>query len=266
LTYCHVIFGEMLPKSLALQSPDRFALWLAGPLNVFVKLTRPLVLLINISATGCLKLLGYDRPEESNVHTVEELALLIEDTEEAGILDAEQAELVQNVFRLSNKHVADCMVPREKMASLELTTPSEKILEAVREGAHTRMPVYDRDPDNIVGVVNTKNLFYLFSLHGVVVLEDAIYPALFLKPDEEISNALRLFRKARRPMALVRDDDGKIHGLITLEDILEEIIGDIQDEHDQPVPKVSRSKLGRLFAARKGNRPAQSDGKIPKPK
>jgi putative hemolysin len=250
LTFCHVIFGELLPKSLALQSPDRFALWLARPLNWFVMLTRPAVLFINVSATGVLKLFGYKRPPESNVHSVDELALLIEDTEEAGILNPEQAQLVQNVFRMSNKRVADCMVPRDKMASLELTTPSDKVLEAVRSGAHTRMPVYHGDPDNIVGVVNTKNLFYLFSLHGVAVLEDAIYPALFLKPDESIANALRLFRKAKRPMALVRDEDGRIHGLITLEDILEEIVGDIEDEHDQPVPRVPRSRL-RLAGAKK---------------
>jgi putative hemolysin len=247
LTFGHVVFGELVPKSMALHSPDRFALWLAGPLNWFVVLTRPLILFINATARGTLRLIGYGRAPESMVHSVEELALLIEDTEEAGILDPEQAELVQNVFRLSNKHVSDCMVPREKMASLELTTPSDKVLEAVRSFAHTRMPVYSGDPDNIVGIVNTKNLFYLFSVHGVVVLEDAIYPALFLKPDEEIANALRLFRKAKRPMALVRDDDGKIHGLVTLEDILEEIVGDIEDEHDQPIPKVSRARLRSLI-------------------
>ena len=250
LTFCHVIFGELIPKSLALQSPVRIALWLSGPLNWFVLLTRPAILFINATASGALKLFGYQRPAESMVHSVEELALLIEDTEEAGMLNAEQAELVQNVFRLSNKKVADCMVPREKMASLELMTPSDKVLEAVRSGAHTRMPVYSGDPDNIVGIVNTKNLFYLFSLHGVVVLEDAIYPALFLKPDEDVANALRLFKKAKRPMALVRNEDGKIFGLITLEDILEEIIGDIEDEHDQPVPRVPRSRLSRLGKAK----------------
>src|SRR5439155_5698246 len=110
-------------------------------------------------------------------------------------------------------------------------------------GAHTRMPVYDGEFDKIVGIVNTKDLFYLFSLRGVVVLEDALYPPLYLKPDESLGNALRLFRKARRPMALVRDDEGKIHGLITLEDILEEIIGDIEDEHDRPTPKVAPRRV-----------------------
>ena len=95
---------------------------------------------------------------------------ITEDTEEAGILDPDQADFVENVFRLSNKRVRDCMVPREKMAALELGTPPDKVLDAVRTGAHTRMPVYEGDPNNIIGIVNTKDLFYLFSLHGVVVM------------------------------------------------------------------------------------------------
>src|SRR6185437_11521330 len=139
-------------------------------------------------------------------------------TEEAGILDADQAEFVQNVFRLSNKRVLDCLVPLSQMAALELSTPPDKVLEAVRSGAHTRMPVYEGQIDNIVGIVNTKDLFFLFSLKGVVILQDAMYPPLFLKAAESMANALRLFRRARRPMALVRDEQGKVLGLITLED------------------------------------------------
>jgi CBS domain containing-hemolysin-like protein len=176
------------------------------------------------------------------VHSIDELTLLIEDTEEAGLLDPDQAEFVQNVFRLSNKRVRDCLVPRDKMATLELNSAPEKVLEAVRSGAHTRMPVYSGDLDNIVGIVNTKDLFFLFSLRGVVVLEDALYPSLFLKPDETMANALQLFRRAHRPMAVVRDDAGKVLGLITLEDVLEEIVGDIEDEHDRPTPKLQPRK------------------------
>jgi CBS domain containing-hemolysin-like protein len=236
----HVVFGELIPKNLALHGPDRIALWLAAPLTVFARLTRPLTLVMSGTANAILLRLGHQpvRGEEM-VHSVEELVLLIEDTEEAGILDPEQAELVQNVFRLSNKRVRDCMVPRDKMAVLEVTLPPDKVLEAVRRGAHTRMPVYEGQLDNIIGIVNTKDLFYLFSLKGVVVLEDALYPPLFLKPDEIVGNALRLFRKAHRPMAIVRDEQGAVLGLVTLEDILEEIIGDIEDEHDRPTPKVA---------------------------
>jgi CBS domain containing-hemolysin-like protein len=247
ISFMHVVFGELLPKSLALHSPDRMALWLASPLLIFTQLTRPLTLIMGGTANKILHFLGYPpaRGEEA-VHSVEELALLIEDTEEAGLLDSDQAEFVQNVFRLSNKKVRDCLVSREKMAVLELNTRPDKILEAVRNGAHTRMPVYEEDLDHIVGIVNTKDLFFLFSLKGVVVLDDALYPPMYLKPTESMDKALRLFRRSHRPMALVRGDDGKILGLITLEDVLEEIVGDIEDEHDRPTPKLNARLPRRL--------------------
>ena len=239
ITYMHVVFGELIPKTLALETADRTALWLSGGLNVFARLTRPLILMMNGTAGFILRRLGYRSASgEEMVHSVEELLLLIEDTEEAGILDPDQAAFLQNVFHLSNKRVGACMVPLDKMAALELSLPPDKVLEAVRSGAHTRMPVYEGEIDNIVGIVNTKDLFYLFSLKGVVILQDALYPALFLKTDESLANALRLFRRARRPMALVRDHDDKIVGLITLEDVLEEIVGDIEDEHDRPTPRL----------------------------
>src|SRR5262249_50838838 len=152
----------------------------------------------------------------------------IEDTEEAGILGPGQGEFVQKGFRLSAKRGRDCMVPQGKMAVLEANSPPGLVLEAVRRGAHTRMPDCEGGLGNIVGIVNTKDLFYLFSLKGVVILEDALYPPLFLKPDEEVANAFQLFRTVHRPMALVRDGEGKIGGLITLEDVLEEIVGDIE--------------------------------------
>jgi CBS domain containing-hemolysin-like protein len=138
------------------------------------------------------------------------------------------------------------------MAALELHSPPDKVMEAVRLGAHTRMPVYDGELDNIVGIVNTKDLFFLFSLHGVVILHDALYQPLFLGPQQSLGEALRLFRRAHRPMAVVRGDDGKVLGLITLEDILEEIIGDIEDEHDRPPPQhlsVWRRRLLPKIAA-----------------
>jgi CBS domain containing-hemolysin-like protein len=239
ITYLHVAFGELLPKNIALHMPDRAALWLGAPLLVFTKLTRPLTMVISGTANGLLRLLGFAPASgEEMVHSVEELTLLIEDTEEAGILDPDQAEFVQNVFRLSGKRVRDCLVPREKMAVLEVNTPPDRVLEAVRQGAHTRMPVYEGDLDHVVGIVNTKDLFYLFSLRGVVVLEDALYPPLYLKPTETVGTALRLFRNSHRHMALVRDDAGKVLGLLTLEDVLEEIVGDIEDEHDRPTPKM----------------------------
>jgi len=250
ITYMHVVFGELVPKTVALQIRDRMAMWLATPLWIFGWSARPVIAVINWSGNGVLRLMGFEPAGgEAKVHSVEELLLLIEDQEEAGVLHPDQAELVENVFRMTTKRVSDCMVPREKMASLELSTPPDKVLEVARSGAHTRMPVYEGEPDNVVGIVNTKDLFYLFSLQGIVVLQDALYPALFLPPDETVGSALRLFKKAKRPMALVRDEHGKIVGLITLEDVLEEIVGDIEDEHDRPTPKVQLRRRPRLPAA-----------------
>jgi CBS domain containing-hemolysin-like protein len=121
------------------------------------------------------------------------------------------------------------------------------------------MPVYEGDLDHVVGIVNTKDLFYLFSLRGVVVLEDALYPPTYLEPTESVANALRLLRKSRKPMALVRDEHDHIVGMITLEDVVEEIVGDIEDEHDRPVTKLRRRKRPPL-AARQGDKETRRQG------
>jgi putative hemolysin len=238
VTFLHVAFGELTPKAIALQRPSTVALWVAWPMWLFTRLTRPLVWLMNGIGNLTVRCLGFRQIEDREmVHSVEELAMIVEEIEEAGLLSPEQADYVQNVFRLSRKTVRECMVPRDRMVALELHTPPDKILEVCRTSAHTRMPVYEGQLDNIIGIVNTKDLFYLFSLRGVVVLQDALYPPLFLKPDQPIADALRLFKRARRPMAIVRDEDGQVLGLITLEDTVEEIVGDIEDEHDRPVPR-----------------------------
>ena len=235
ITFMHVILGELAPKAIALERPDTVSLWVARPLLLFNSVMWPFISLMNAMGNGVVRLLGF-KPISAHemVHSVEELGLIIEETRRAGVLPRDQAEYVRNVFRMPAKRVRDCLVPREKMASLELHAPEEKILDAVRQGAHTRMPVYDTTLDNIVGIVNTKDLFHLFSLRGMVVLDDAMYPPIFVDPDQSISDLLRYFRGRRRPMAVVRDRAGHVLGLITLEDIVEEIVGEIEDEHDPP--------------------------------
>jgi CBS domain containing-hemolysin-like protein len=260
ITFMHVVFGELIPKSIGLQSAEKTALWIARPLNIFMKIARPLIAVMNGFSNMVLRLLGFTpASSEESAHSIEELRLLIEDTEEAGIIGEDQAEFVQNVFMLSSKTVADCMVPRDQIAALELNSPPDKILEAVRSGAHTRMPVFEGDLDHVVGIVNTKDLFYLFSLKGVVVLEDAIYPATYLEPEETVANALRLLKKSRKPMALVRDSEGHIRGMITLEDVIEQIVGDIEDEHDRPMRKIRfRRRLpAKKLEVRRPQLPAQ---------
>ncbi len=248
ITYMHVVFGEQMPKLAALQESETVGLWVARPVAVFARASGPLISLMNGSSAWFLRRLGYKADgEEGEIHTVDELRILVEDSEEAGEIDADAADMVLNVFALADKKVRDCLVPQEKVSALDVNSPPDKVLEIARLGAHTRMPVYDGTPDKIVGIVNTKDLFFLFSTSGAVLLEDALYPATFLDPDEPVANAFRLFRKSHRPMAVVRDSEGKVLGLITLEDVLEEIVGDIEDEHDVPVPKL---KLARRRAGK----------------
>ncbi len=248
ITYMHVVFGEQMPKIAALQSPEKIGLMIAAPLNLFARCVKPLIRLMNGSSSLFLRWIGFKATDShGDIYTVDELRLLIEDTEEAGLIESEAADYVMNVFALTNKRVRDIMVPWEKVAALELRTPPDKILESVRDGAHTRLPVYDGERDNIVGVVNTKDLFYLFSVRGAVILIDALYDASFVGPDETVAQALTKFKKKKRPMAIVRDPQGAVLGIVTLEDVLEEIVGDIEDEHDDP---KRRSQFLRMLKKR----------------
>jgi CBS domain containing-hemolysin-like protein len=249
ITYFHVVLGELAPKAIALQRPENVALWTAGPLLTFGRIFRPFIRLVGGTGRWIVRQLRLPPiSDEATVHSVEELQMLVEETEEAGIIPADQATYVQNVFELTEKTVGDIMVPREKVVTLSLRMSPEQVLEVCRETAHTRMPVWDGTPDNVVGVVNTKDLFHLFSLHGVVILMDAMYDPLYVRPTMSVARLLRNFKRVRRPMAVVKGEDGKFLGIVTLEDVLEEIVGEIEDEHDTPDEAESDAAARALSA------------------
>jgi putative hemolysin len=230
ITYLHVVLGELAPKAVALQRSETVAMLFVPPLLAFGRVTRPLIVLMRASGAFVVRLLRLPPPTaEQSVHSVEELDMLVEETREAGVIPSDQAKIVRNVFELPDKKVRDVMIPREKVITLSLAASEDEVLQTARETAHTRMPVWDGDPNHIVGIVNTKNLFHLFSLKGLVILMDAIYPALFVEPDQSVARVLATFRRERRPMAVVRDRDQRFLGIVTLEDILEEIVGEIED-------------------------------------
>ncbi len=239
LTYLHVVIGEQAPKALALRRAENVALLVTGPLLTFGRLFRPFIKAIGGSSNFVVRLLRLPpQTKEQIVHSVDELSMLVEETQEAGAMPADQAIYVQRVFELSDKTVAEIMVPRDKVVTLPLHATEEEVLETSRDSAHTRMPVWEGTPDNIVGIVNTKDLFHLFSLRGLVILMDAVYPPLFVQTDMKLPSMLRIFRRERRPMAIVRSAaEDKFVGIVTLEDVLEEIVGEIEDEHDVLVPK-----------------------------
>jgi magnesium and cobalt exporter, CNNM family len=233
LTYMHVVLGEQAPKALAIRRAEDVALFVTGPLLAFGRATRPLIRAIAGSSTWVVGLLRLpNQAPEKDFHSVQELRMLVEESQQTGMIPSDQADYVRNVFRLSDKRVRDVMVPRERVVTLPINASEEEVLATARETAHTRLPVWEGDPDHIVGIVNTKDLFHLFSLRGIVILMDAMYPAIFVEPEQPVARLLTTFKRSKRQMAAVRDGAGKFLGIVTLEDILEEIVGEIEDEHD----------------------------------
>ena len=237
ITFLHVVLGELAPKAVALQRAEDVALIVAGPVLAFGRAFRPFIKVMNGAGNWVVRLMRLPPVSERHlVHSVEELGMLVEETREAGAITPDEAGYARNVFQLSEKKVRDVMVPKEKVVTLSLAASEEEILEVARETAHTRMPVWEGHPDHIVGIVNTKDLFHLFSLKGLVILMDATYPPLFVSPDQPLARMLRIFRRERRPMAVVRGAGEAFLGVVTLEDIIEEIVGEIEDEHDVDMP------------------------------
>jgi CBS domain containing-hemolysin-like protein len=233
ITYLHMVLGELTPRAIGIQHAEHVVLLLGAPLLAFRTLTRPLVVFVRSSGDLAVRLFRVPAPpKESQVHSPDEIDMLIEEGQQAGVIQPDEAKYARAVFELSDKKVRDVMVPRERVVSVSLHAKPDDILETARMSAHTRMPVWEGEPDRIVGIVNTKDLFHIFSLMNLVILEDAMYPALYVDADVSLGGALNHFRRERRQMAVVRDVQGRFLGILTLEDIIEEIVGEIEDEHD----------------------------------
>jgi CBS domain containing-hemolysin-like protein len=235
ITFLHVVLGELAPKAVALQRADDVALLVAAPLLLFGRFFRPFIRIMNGAGNWVVHQMRLPPVKTSSqVHSPDEIDMLIEEGQEAGVIQPDEAEYARAVFELSNKKVRDVMVPRERVVTIWRQAKPDDILETARMSAHTRMPVWDGEPDRIVGIVNTKDLFHIFSLMNLVILEDAMYPALLVDPDISLGRALNVLRRARRQMGVVQGPDQRLLGIVTLEDILEEIVGEIEDEHDEP--------------------------------
>jgi putative hemolysin len=264
ITYLHVVLGEQVPKVIAIDRAEDVGLLVAGPLFAFTRLSRPFIAVIRGTSNGVMRAMRLPPLAlAKQVHSVDELRMLVEETQEAGVIPEDQARYVRNVLQISDKRVRDVIVPREKVVTISLAATEDDVLATARETAHTRMPVWDGDLDNIVGIVNTKDLFHLFSLRGLVILMDAMYPAIFVHPDQRVGWLLQTFRRERRQMAVVRDAQGRFLGIVTLEDILEEIVGEIEDEHDarRPAPRAGLSgEREAAGTAREANPPGTGGG------
>ncbi len=255
ITFLHVVVGELAPKTIAIRIPDVVVVRLAGPLLAFERIGRPFIRLTSYAGRSLARGLGFPPVLHQHVHSVEELQLLVEDVSEAGRMSAEQAELLKNAFRLPVKRAGEAMVPLASVAMLDIRATPDQIMQAVQDSVHTRFPVCDGERTRIVGIVNAKDLFYIYTTSGLIQIADAMYPPTWTPADRSIAEQLKEFRRIRRQMGIVVDAVGQPIGVITLEDIIEELVGEIEDEHDVRGVREAVEAAAAMRSPPQGERP-----------
>jgi CBS domain containing-hemolysin-like protein len=238
IAYLHVVFGELTPKGLALNHPEVMARWLAPPLLAFAWLATPFTYVLNKSSQMVMRLLG-EKPAgtEEAVHSPEEIRLLVEQSQEGGQMQARDADLIDAVFEFSEKNAREVMTPRTELIALPVEATLSEVLGVVQESGLSRYPVYDESIDNIIGVVLAKDLLKLLAPRAntdAFDLPSIMRPVHVIPGSREVEEVLADFKRLKEHMAIVLDEYGGTAGVVTMEDLLEEIVGEILDEYDTP--------------------------------
>jgi CBS domain containing-hemolysin-like protein len=243
LTFLHVVIGELVPKGLALGHSEGTALIVAAPVRVFFIVMRPLIWFLEACTEIVLRWLGQKPPgADDDVLSEAELRMLVSRSTQHGEIEQQEQEMLYKVFDFADKEAKDVMVPRPEVVALSIDLPPEQCLEAVMDSPFTRYPVYRESLDNVVGILHVRDLFRALRDRGMheVKVEDIIRPAHIVPETKDLAALLAEFRRANQHMAIVVDEYGDMEGIVTLEDLLEEIVGDIEDEFDLPDESVEQ--------------------------
>ena len=233
VTYFHVLLGEQLPKCLALAHPDKLSLIVATPMNMFIILFKPFVWLLMSSSNKLLNIFNIDNEKVSLAHSTEELDMLVDASYNEGVLNETEAEMLHNMFKFSDLMAKQVMKPRMDMICIPSDITYENLTTLALENQYTRYPVYEDNIDNILGFIHVKDLFSLSMNKNDFSINKLLRPLLLVPETMTLDNLIIEFKKAHGQMAVVIDEFGGTAGLITLEDVLEEIIGEVQDEFDE---------------------------------
>lgn len=249
ITYLEVVLGEIVPKSLALQRAERIALAVAGPVDLFIRMTRPMVRLLNGSAALVLRLFRAPLRGEAAAHSPEELKLMASATRRLGLLPVFQEEMVHRALELRDVYASEIMTPRTRIFSLPADMPLEVASARIVEEEHSRVPVFDpeRGRDAFIGVAYSKDVFRLMHFRGVALsmghrgasgltLREVMREVMFVPETKPALELLQEFKERRRQMAIVVDEFGSTVGLVTAEDALEQLVGELEDEFDTGRP------------------------------
>ena len=246
IVYVELIFGELVPKALALRYTDTVALLVARPLDRLARLTHHVVVFLTASTRVVLRVLGIRDSGHRTFVSEEEIKHLVREGRAQGVLDQTEEELIHSVFEFSETPVKKVMVPRPKMFTLDVDTPPGEAERLMVESGFSRIPVYDGSPDNMIGLVYIKDALRLLEKRQPVVLRKIVHPIHLVPETKKVGELLKELQKRRTHMALVIDEHGSLVGLVTMEDLLEEIVGEIQDEYDWEERPVERLRDGSM--------------------
>lgn len=238
ITFLHVVFGELAPKTLAIQFAEKMTLLLAGPLYWFGKITKPIINVLNGSARALLKGFGVKPAGHESVHSEEELQWIVNQSYESGEINVTELEYLKNIFTLDQRMLKEVMIPISQVEHIKSNTSIESLLKYVETHTYTRYPVIDVQSNNIIGIINSKELLTEIASDETFLLTDLIYEIPKYKATSRISDILVAMQHNHVHMAIVVDDSNKVIGLVTMEDLLEEIVGDMKDEaiNYEPIP------------------------------
>jgi putative hemolysin len=249
VTYLHVTLGELVPKAIALTKNESTALWVALPVEAVYIVSYPLVWFLQESSNAFTRRFGI-QPAPAGVvaHTEEDIRHIVAAAEETGVIQEREEEMVYKVFDFADKEVHEVMVPRPEVVALSIELPPQEALAAVIDSPYTRYPVYRDSLDDIVGILHVRDLFSALYDRGIenVQVEELVRDAHVVPETKDLAAMLAEFRRANQHMALVVDEYGSFEGIVTLEDLLEEIVGEIEDEYDLPDESVQRLADGRV--------------------
>jgi CBS domain containing-hemolysin-like protein len=235
LTYFHVVLGELVPKGVALGHAEGTALWVVRPVRAFFVVFRPFVWVLRVSTNAVLRLLGLEEPgAEREPLSEAELRMLLSRSSQEGEIEHEEQQMIDKVFVFGDKDAADVMVPRPEVVAVSIELPPEQALASVLDSPYTRYPVYRETLDDVIGVLHVRDLFSAMHERGLasVKLEDLLRPAYVVPETKDLASLLQDFRRTNSHFAVVVDEYGGMAGICTLEDLIEEIVGEIEDEFD----------------------------------
>jgi CBS domain containing-hemolysin-like protein len=251
VTYLHVVLGEMVPKTIALSTAERAVLWLARPMRVAQMALSPAVLLLNAIGNGLLRLLRVPPAQgHARLHSPEELGLIVSESAEGGLLNEEEEEMILNIFDFGERQVGQVMTPRRKVQAIPVDIPIDELLQYVAESSNSRFPVYDVDLDHVLGILHLKDLLYQkLRADGELDIRALLRPAPAVPEQLPVEKLLAAFKRQRLHMAIVVDEFGGMAGIVTLEDLIEEVVGEVRDEFDVEREPFTMIEPGTLEVA-----------------